>query len=37
MISDKYGVPITELVFVGNEEKDRKAAESAEKIGAETL
>lgn len=26
MISDKYGVPVTELVFVGDEEKDRKTA-----------
>ena len=24
--SDKYGVPVTELVFVGDEEKDRKTA-----------
>lgn len=29
MISDKYGVPITELVFVGDEEKDRKTAMNA--------
>ena len=29
MISDKYGVPITELVFVGDEEKDRKTALNA--------
>jgi len=29
MISDKYGVPITDLVFVGDEEKDRKTALSA--------
>jgi putative hydrolase of the HAD superfamily len=26
MISDKYGVPVTELVFVGDEEKDRETA-----------
>lgn len=26
MISNKYGVPVTELVFVGDEEKDRKTA-----------
>lgn len=26
MISDKYGVPVTELFFVGDEEKDRKTA-----------
>ena len=26
MIAGKYGVPITELVFVGDEEKDRKTA-----------
>lgn len=29
MISDKYGVPVTELVFVGDEEKDRKTARNA--------
>ncbi len=29
MISDKYGIPITELVFVGDEEKDRKTAANA--------
>lgn len=29
MISDKYDVPITELVFVGDEEKDRKTALNA--------
>lgn len=29
MISDKYGVPITELIFVGDEEKDRKTAFNA--------
>lgn len=29
MISDKYKVPITELVFVGDEEKDRKTAMNA--------
>ncbi len=26
MISNKYGVPVTELVFVGDEEKDTKTA-----------
>ena len=30
MISDKYSVPITELVFVGDEEKDRKTALNAD-------
>ena len=29
MISNKYAIPITELVFVGDEEKDRKAALNA--------
>lgn len=29
MISGKYGIPITELVFVGDEEKDRKTALNA--------
>ena len=29
MISNKYGVPITEFVFVGDEEKDRKTARNA--------
>lgn len=29
MISDKYSVPVTELVFVGDEEKDRKTATNA--------
>ena len=29
MISDKFGIPITELLFVGDEEKDRKTALNA--------
>lgn len=29
MISNKYGVPVTELVFVGDEEKDRETARNA--------
>lgn len=29
MISDKVGIPITELLFVGDEEKDRKTALNA--------
>lgn len=29
MISGKYGIPITELIFVGDEEKDRKTALNA--------
>lgn len=29
MISDKFGVPVTELVFVGDEEKDRRTASNA--------
>lgn len=29
MIAHKYGIPITELVFVGDEEKDRKTATNA--------
>lgn len=29
MIAYKYGIPITELVFVGDEEKDRKTANNA--------
>lgn len=29
MISEKYGIPITELLFVGDEEKDRKTALNA--------
>lgn len=30
MISEKYGVPITEMIFVGDEEKDRKTACNAD-------
>jgi len=29
MISEKYGIPITELLFVGDEEKDRETAHNA--------
>lgn len=29
MIAERYGVPITELVFIGDEEKDRKTATNA--------
>ncbi len=29
MISEKYGVPLTELVLVGDEDKDRQTAENA--------
>lgn len=29
LISEYFGVPITELIFVGDEEKDRKTAENA--------
>lgn len=30
MISEKYSVPITELIFVGDEEKDRQTALNAD-------
>ena len=29
MIAERYGVPIMELVFIGDEEKDRKTATNA--------
>ena len=29
LIAEHFGVPITELVFAGDEEKDRKTAENA--------
>ena len=29
MISEKYGTPISELIFVGDEEKDKDAAANA--------
>ena len=29
MISEKYNVPVTEIIFVGDEEKDRKTAHNA--------
>ena len=29
MIADKYGVPVTELILVGDEEKDFRTAERA--------
>ena len=30
MIAERFGVSVTELIFVGDEEKDRQAAEGAE-------